>query len=162
MIRRLHLAALHLYRRLPTRWRRRVVRLLTPGFTVGAMCFIERADGRVLLVQLSYRNRWGVPGGLLQRREDPEVAARREVREEVGLAIVLVGEPAVVVDAVAQRVDLIYRAQLAPGQDPDLARPGSPEITDARWFPVDALPALQHEASGALSALARGGRWPPH
>lgn len=158
MIRRLHLAALHIYRRLPTRWRRRVVRLINPGFTVGAMCFIERADGQVLLVQLSYRSRWGVPGGLLKRGEAPEVAARREVREEVGLDIVLLGEPAVVVDAVAQRVDLVFRARPAPGQDPDLARPGSPEITDARWFPVDALPELQHEASGALGALARAGR----
>ncbi|MEX2294651.1 MAG: NUDIX domain-containing protein [Acidimicrobiales bacterium] len=155
MIRRLHLAALHLYRRLPVWARRRVVRTITPGFTVGAMCLIERPGGEVLLVQLSYRNRWGVPGGLLKRGEAPEAAARREVREEVGIEIVLIGEPAVVVDAAAQRVDLVFRAQPAPGQDPDLAAPGSPEILDARWFPTDALPGLQHEASGAFAAVAR-------
>lgn len=134
--------------------------MIAPGFTVGAMCFIEQSDGQMLLVQQSYRRRWGVPGGLLKRGEDPAAAARREVLEEVGLEIVLSGEPAVVVDAGARRVDLIYRAQLAPGQDPQGAQPGSPEIVAARWFPGDALPELQHETSGALVALARSARNP--
>ena len=160
MIRRLHLLALHVYRQLPVRARRQVVRTIVPGFTVGAMCCIERSDGQLLLVQLSYRRRWGVPGGLLKRGEEPAAAARREVREEVGVEIVLTGEPAVVVDAGARRVDLVYRARLAPGQDPERVRPGSPEIMGARWFPADDLPELQHETSGALVALARSARNP--
>jgi len=160
VIRRLHLIALHLFRRLPAWSRRRVVRMIAPGFTVGAICFIERAGGEVLLVRLAYRDRWGVPGGLLKRGEDPEAAAHREVREEVGLEIVLMGEPAVVVDSAARRVDLVFRAKPADGQDPDLAAPGSPEIVQARWFPADALPELQHEASGAFVAVARSARHP--
>jgi 8-oxo-dGTP diphosphatase len=160
VIRRLHRVALQVFRRLPREARRRVVRTIAPGFTVGAVCIIERDDGAVLLVQLSYRQRWGVPGGLLKRGEDPATAARREVREEVGLEVVLLGEPAVVVAAQARRVDLIYRARLAPGQDPDAARPGSPEIVTARWFPADDLPELQHETSGALVAMARSARSP--
>lgn len=158
MIRQLHLFALHVYRRLPVRARRRVVRTIAPGFTVGAMCCIERSDGHLLLVQQSYRRRWGVPGGLLKRGEEPAAAARREVLEEVGVEIVLTGKPAVVVDVGARRVDLIYRARLAPGQDPDGARPGSPEIVACRWFPSDDLPELQHETSGALVALSRSAR----
>jgi ADP-ribose pyrophosphatase YjhB (NUDIX family) len=157
MIRRLHLLALHMFRRLPVRARRQVVRTIAPGFTVGAMCLIERDDGHILLVQLSYRRRWGVPGGLLKRGEDPADAARREVREEVGVEIVLIGEPSVVVDAEARRVDLVFRTRLAPGQDPQIARPGSPEIVAARWFARDDLPELQHETSGAFAALARSG-----
>lgn len=160
MIGRLHLLALKVFQRLPVRARRLVVRTVAPGFTVGAICFIERDDGAVLLVQLSYRQRWGVPGGLLKRGEDAASAARREVREEVGLEVDLVGEPAVVVDAQAHRVDLVYRAKPGSGQDPDQARPGSPEIVAARWFPADQLPELQHEASGALVALARSSRRP--
>lgn len=160
MMRRLHLLALRIFRRLPVQARRRVVRTIAPGFTVGAMCFIEREDGALLLVLLSYRHRWGVPGGLLKRGEDPADAARREVREEVGLDVELTGEPAVVVDAAAQRVDLIFRARLAPGQDAERARPLSPEIVETAWFPADALPELQHETSGALVALARSARSP--
>jgi 8-oxo-dGTP diphosphatase len=155
VIGRLHLLALHLFQRLPVRARRRVVRTIAPAFTVGAMCFITRDDGHLLLVQLSYRRRWGIPGGLLKRGEAPADAARREVQEEVGVEIVLEGEPAVVVDAEARRVDLVFRARLASGQDPQCARPGSPEIVAARWFAPDDLPELQHETSGALAALAR-------
>lgn len=157
---RLHRTALSVYRHLPVRVRRRVVRTVAPGYTVGAVCFIERDGGQLLLVRLSYRERWGVPGGLLKRGEDPAMAARREVREEVGLEVELLGEPAVVVDGTAQRVDLIYRARLAPGQDPADARPCSPEIVAAQWFPASELPELQHEASGALVALARSARHP--
>ena len=160
MIGRLHLLALKTFQRLPVRARRLVVRTIAPGFTVGAVCFIERDDGAILLVKLSYRQRWGAPGGLLKRGEDTVSAALREVREEVGLAVELIGEPAVVVDPAAHRVDLVYRARPAPGQDPDAARPGSPEIVAARWFPADELPELQHEASGALVALARSSRRP--
>lgn len=160
MIRRLHLFALQVFRRLPVRARRQVVRTIAPGFTVGAMCFIERDDGHLLLVQLSYRRRWGVPGGLLKRGEEPPDAARREVLEEVGVDIHLTGEPAVVVDAEARRVDLVFRARLAPGQDPHSVQPGSPEIVAARWFSPDDLPELQHETSGALVALARSARSP--
>jgi ADP-ribose pyrophosphatase YjhB (NUDIX family) len=151
---------LQVYRRLPVWARRRVVRTIAPGYTVGSMCFIERDDGALLLVRLSYRERWGVPGGLLKRGEEPAAAAHREVREEVGVEVDLVGEPAVVVDHEAQRVDLVYRARLAPGQSAEAARPGSPEIDEARWFPAAELPELQHETSGALVALARSARNP--
>ena len=160
MIRRLHLLALRIFRLLPVRARRQVIRRIAPGFTVGAMCFIERDDGALLLVQLSYRQRWGVPGGLLKRGEEPTDGVRREVLEEVGLQITLIGEPAVVVDAEARRVDLVFRARVARGDSPDEAKPGSPEIERIGWFPAAQLPELQHETSGALVALARSARSP--
>ena len=152
---RLHRTALQLYRRLPVKARRRVVRTIAPAYTVGAICVIERGDGAVLLVRLSYRNSWGLPGGLLKRGETPEDAARREVKEESSLDVEVVGDPAVVVDAEAQRVDVVFRARPAPGVDPDAAVASSPEIVEVAWFPSDALPDLQHEASGAMVALAR-------
>jgi 8-oxo-dGTP diphosphatase len=37
-------ALLRIYRRLPVRARRRIVRSISPNFTVGAMCFVERHD----------------------------------------------------------------------------------------------------------------------
>ena len=119
------------------------------------MCFIERGDDHLLLVRHVYRTRWGVPGGLLQRGEDAADGARREVFEEVGLAVDLVGEPTVVVDAEPQRVDVVYRAELAPGSDAGDAAPQSPEIAEARWFARDQLPELQHETAAALVRLAR-------
>ena len=151
---------LQVFRRLPRRGRLAVVHTLAPSFSVGAMCFIERDDGALLLVRHSYRNRWGVPGGLLNRGEPPHEAACREAMEEVSLAIELVGEPAVVVDADARRVDVIYRARPADGTDPATAHPESPEIVEAAWFAPDRLPELQAETTGALVALGRASQAP--
>src|SRR6478752_1727584 len=108
-----------MYQRMPTWARRRAVRTVSPSFTVGAMCFIEREDGQVLLVRHAYRKRWGVPGGLLKRGEEAADGARREVFEEVGLEIELLGEAQVVVDAEPQRIDIVYRARPVDGADPD-------------------------------------------
>lgn len=150
-----HRAALRVYQALPTLVRRWVVRLIAPSYTVGAISVIERPDGHILLVRQAYRQRWGVPGGLLKRGEDPDVGARREVFEEVGIAIELIGQPAVVVDARPQRVDLVYRARPVRMADVGEARPSSPEIVEVGWFAPDALPELQFETAEALVALAR-------
>jgi 8-oxo-dGTP diphosphatase len=146
---------LRLWRRVPRPVRRWIVRLIAPSFTVGANCLIERDDGSVLLVRVVYRDGWGLPGGLINRREEVDDCARREVREETGLDVDLVGEPALVVDARPQRIDVVYRARPADGADPDAVEPRSPEVSAARWFAADALPELQPEAVGALVALAR-------
>ena len=155
MLRGLHLGLLRLFRLLPRRGRLAVVRLLTPSFTVGAICIIERSDGRILLVRHSYRSRWGFPGGLLKRGEGIAAAARREAMEEVGLDVEIVGEPTVVVDPDPRRVDVVYRCRVADGVDPDVLNSSSPEILEVRWIARDALPELQPEAAGGLIALAR-------
>lgn len=155
MIRAAHLALLKLFKRLPRRWRLAIVHTLAPSYTVGAICIVERADGRILLVRHSYRNAWGFPGGLLGRGETPADGAVREAREEVDIGIEVVGEPAVVVAPDARRVDIVFRCRTA---EADNVRAIPPEVTDVGWFSPDALPDLQHEASGALVALARAGR----
>lgn len=151
MLARLHLVLLRVYRRLPRGARRFVVHRITPSFTVGAICVIERDDGALLLVRHSYRRRWGFPGGLLKRGEEAADAARREAREEVSLQVELVGEPAVVVEPGPRRVDVVYRGRPS-GLD---VRIGSPEIVETAWYPRDSLPELQPEAASALIALAR-------
>lgn len=158
----IHRAALEVYSRLPRAAKRRIVRTISPSFTVGSMCFIERDDASLLLVRHSYRERWGVPGGLLQRGESAGHGARREVKEEVGIDITLLGEPAVVVDPEPQRVDIIFRARPL---DPALAvedrvQPRSPEIVEAAWFSPDSLPELQFETADALVTLARAATSP--
>lgn len=150
-----HVLLLRIFRALPVWWRRRVVRTISPSYTVGSMCFIERANGDILLVKQTYRNRWGAPGGLAKRGESAADAAHREVMEEVGIAIVLVGEPGVVVEPEPQRVDVVFRARPAAEKDAERATPSSPEITEVGWFARDALPELQAETASALVTLAR-------
>ncbi len=137
---------------LPRRW---VVRTIAPSFTVGSMVVVERSDGRILFVRQTYRTKWGVPGGLLKRRESASDAAVREVFEEVGLRVELTGTPGVVIDAVPQRVDVVFRARPMPGTDLDTLVPCSPEIEAIEWHAPNALPELQFETAGALVELAR-------
>ena len=137
------------------------VRRVTPSFTVGAMCVIERQDGRVLLIRHLYRKRWGVPGGLLQRQESATDAARREVFEEVGLDVELLGEPIVNVDARPRRVDIVFRARPVEDENADGARPCSVEVIEVRWFDPTDLPELQFETAQAIQALARARYAPP-
>jgi 8-oxo-dGTP diphosphatase len=157
-MRRGHYVLLRVFRRFPRRARLFIVHRLTPSYTVGAICAVERYDGALLLVRHSYRRHWGFPGGLLRRGEDVRDAARREALEEVALDIELVGEPSVVVAPEAGRVDVIFRARPCGGADLARIRPSSPEIVETAWFRPDALPELQHEASQALLALARARR----
>ena len=42
-------------------------------------------DGRILLVNPSYKARWDLPGGILEAGEDPITGLRREIREELGV-----------------------------------------------------------------------------
>ena len=156
-----HRLALQLYRRLPTRMRRMAVRRVTPSFTVGSMCVIERNDGRMLLIRHLYRKRWGIPGGLLQRNETPVDAARREVFEEVGLEVELISEPMVNVDAGPRRVDVVFRARPVDDTTADDARPCSVEVVEVRWFDPTDLPELQFETAQAIQALARASYAPP-
>ncbi|PZS23735.1 MAG: NUDIX hydrolase [Pseudonocardiales bacterium] len=42
-------------------------------------------EGRVLLVQPTYKDYWDIPGGYVETGETPAQAAAREVREELGI-----------------------------------------------------------------------------
>src|SRR5437763_1995418 len=148
MVRRLHLLLLKVYRRLPRRGRLLVVHTLAPNYSVGAMCVVERADGALLLVRHSYRRRWGVPGGLLKRREPPERAAQREALEEVELAVELVGEPSVVVDPKSRRVDTQYSGRLAVEGDAHTGPPAAPEAAGGSGSKPDPVPHLPAAGAG--------------
>ena len=61
-----------------------------PIFDV-ASCFIERTDGKILLLlrqpHKSEGGKWGVPAGKVEESENPEQAIIREVAEETSLVI---------------------------------------------------------------------------
>src|SRR6266852_8148513 len=75
-----------IWRRLPGAARRRIVRIGQKRFTVTAGAIIFDDAGRVLLLEHVFRpdSGWGIPGGFLSKREQPEEALRRELREEIG------------------------------------------------------------------------------
>lgn len=57
-----------------------------------SVILIEPEDKKILLVHHKKLNKWVQPGGHIEEHEDPEQAAIREVKEETGLDIELLGE----------------------------------------------------------------------
>ncbi|MFD8413239.1 MULTISPECIES: NUDIX domain-containing protein [unclassified Streptomyces] len=55
--------------------------------TASAAAVITDEQGRVLIVNPVYKERWNLPGGHLDEGELPSAAARREVLEELGLDV---------------------------------------------------------------------------
>jgi 8-oxo-dGTP diphosphatase len=144
------------FRRLPRFARMGLITAGSTPYHVGALCIVRRIeDDHVLLVRHSYRARWGLPGGLAKRGERAEHAAVREVREEVGIAVRLLGDPAVIIEPRDRRVDVVFPAQPVHAHDAVSARSTSPEIVEAAWFPARDLPPLQSETAAAFIALDR-------
>jgi ADP-ribose pyrophosphatase YjhB (NUDIX family) len=97
-------------------------------------------EGKLLLVRIGYlHKKWVLPGGGIDRGEEPSDAARREVREESGVDIVnltYIGQEEFTQEY--KRVTVFYFTSEAASAD--LIIDGQ-EIVDAGWFPLDALPA---------------------
>ncbi|MFI7295584.1 NUDIX domain-containing protein [Streptomyces sp. NPDC050121] len=70
-----------------------------PRKRVAADVLLRDAAGRVLLVNPTYKPGWDLPGGMAEANEPPEETVVRELREELGLDVVVHG--LLVVDWVA-------------------------------------------------------------
>ncbi|WP_218028303.1 NUDIX domain-containing protein [Nocardia yamanashiensis] len=60
-----------------------------PRKRMGAGVLFVDDEGRVLLVEPTYKDYWEIPGGVVEAEESPAAAAVREIREELGLEIEL-------------------------------------------------------------------------
>lgn len=72
------------------RWGIRLaVRLFVPQHYVGAVGVVFNEIGQVLIVEHVFRAHypWGLPGGWVERWEDPAEAVRREFKEELNIDI---------------------------------------------------------------------------
>jgi 8-oxo-dGTP diphosphatase len=137
----------------PAGVRRLGVWLAEPRFTVTAGAVVVDVEGRVLLLKHVYRrgSGWGIPGGFMEKGEQPEAAIRRELREEAGLEV----EDARLINvrtiAGAQQVEILFLARARRGAE---ARAVSAEVSAVGWFERDALPPELSKDQRRLIALA--------
>ena len=126
-----------IWRRTPKSLRRWTVRLAHPRFTVTAGAVVTDDRGRVLLLKHRFRPGagWGMPGGFLERGEQPEAALRRELREEIGLEVEQLELFTVRSFKKTKQVEIIFRAK-ALGVTEQL----SFEIQKAAWFFSEEFP----------------------
>lgn len=126
-----------LWRCVPKRLRRFIYVLLNARFTVTVAAVILDEQKRVLLLQHRFRpgHDWGIPGGFINLREQPEDALRRELREEIGLEVDNVEIALIHTMERVQQVEIVYRATAR-----NKPQPCSIEILRAEWFDLTALP----------------------
>jgi ADP-ribose pyrophosphatase YjhB (NUDIX family) len=122
----------------PSWMRQLFLRVINPSFMVGAMAVIADDQGRILVLEHTYRREvpWGLPGGWLKHAETPEVGLAREVFEETGLRVS--------VDALLaadfwgnEQLDLLYRCSVKSG-----TFRASDEASGHRWVAPAELPQL--------------------
>jgi 8-oxo-dGTP diphosphatase len=125
------------WRRMPRGLRRGGVRLMQPKFNVTVGAVITNDDGRVLLLKHVFRpgSGWGVPGGFINKKEDPIDALRREMREEINLEIEDAQLALIRTLKVTPQVEIFYRCR--PGGNTGAK---SMEISEIGWFLPDELP----------------------
>jgi 8-oxo-dGTP pyrophosphatase MutT (NUDIX family) len=111
-------------------------------------------DGQVLLVRHTYgdRLRWELPGGGVKRRERAPDAARREIREELGIELGELRGLGDLFERIDGRRDRLccFSVEIgAVGLELDRA-----EIADARWFRPDRLPERRARYVARIVGLA--------
>ncbi|WP_328466952.1 NUDIX domain-containing protein [Actinoplanes sp. NBC_00393] len=155
---------------LPLPVRRQLARMISPKYLVGAVTIIRDAEaaapGRILLLRQPPGRGWGLPAGLLKRRELPAVGAARELFEEAGVRVepgdLTPGNPNAIIHPNGGVVDTIWFGSVPASSTPLVVDGG--EVLEAAWFPIDDLPALTFPTERLLGIYGlgpRAGELPP-
>jgi len=132
---------LHLWRVLPVPYALQWILLwvTTQKFLVGVNAVVFNEAGEVLLARHTYRNQypWGLPGGFLNRNEEPARAVEREILEETGLRVRALRPFAVTPGDLRPHLTVVYLCAYEGGT----FRP-SAEISEVQFIAADRLPVL--------------------
>ena len=113
------------------------MRVAHTRFTVTAGAVIFNDKGEVLLLKHRFRagSGWGLPGGFMEKGEQPIDALRRELREEIGLELDDVKVFAARSFRKPKQVEVLFRARANAD-----VKSQTIEVERAEWFAIDALP----------------------
>jgi 8-oxo-dGTP diphosphatase len=117
---------------------------------ISVLAAVIRRDGRYLLAKRAAHKRhgglWEFPGGKLQDGESWLAAARRELREELGVTVVSVGEPRDRQRDPASSFEIVF-------VDVEIGGAPAPlEHQELRWVEADAMSRLPLAPADAVFA----------
>ncbi len=117
------------------------LKFFKPNFViVGIPVIIQNKKGEILLGKRSkniaiYPNRWGIPGGLMDYKETPESAAKREIMEELGVEIKITKKSNKIYNVLPTKyhklhgLNIVFYARITKGQP----KPKD-ETQEVKWF----------------------------
>lgn len=120
---------------------------LNPALAVDAA--VKRGDS-ILLIQRKYppmQGYWGLPGGFVERDEDPLIAVLRELEEETGMIgenpelLMVMGNPKR--DPRKHIVSIVYEVEVQDGEPQ-----AGDDAADARFWPLEKVLSGQVELAG--------------
>lgn len=147
----LHRALLPLAHRVRHVWRR-----WRKAPIAGVSVIVTNLSGDVLLLKHSYGpDVWSLPGGGLGKGEDPLEAARREVREELGLELPRIEAIGTLEEVMSGSPHTAHLFAATCDRQP---RPDGREVVLARFFPSHSLPEPlgRHTRARIAAWKARG------
>lgn len=107
----------------------------------GCSIIITDFEGSLLMLRHSYGNgHWSLPGGGIGRSERPEDAARREVREELGIDLSRLTSLGTVENEISGSPHTSHLFEAIADSNP---QPDRREVVEARFFPTHSLPEPQ-------------------
>jgi 8-oxo-dGTP diphosphatase len=129
-----------------------------PAVTVDTIVLTRDSQPRVLLIRRAHEpfaGMWAIPGGFVDMDESLEAAARRELKEETGVAakeleqLATFGDPKR--DPRGRTISVVYLTRL----DAKKVRPrAADDAAEVAWHPLDMLPPLAFDHAKIL-ALAQ-------
>jgi len=111
-----------------------------PAPTAGAI--VNDDEGRIMLVRRAiepFKGKWDVPGGFVKPGEDGDDAVRRELDEELGVAVLVGAAAWVVADTYGAdgvpTLNVFYPARIVSGEPTP-----ADDVAEVAWFGADELP----------------------
>jgi len=138
---------------IPLRLRWPIMWLGNSKFMIGVAAVVLNERDEVLLFKHTYRGDipWGLPGGWLQKREDPVRAVEREIQEESGLDVRVMHPVWVKGGRSFSRVDIVFFGRFLGG----VFQP-SPEVSEAAFFKPDQMPLVMEDTQRIVQMALRG------
>lgn len=133
------------WKKLPWIVRSKIIRITQAKFTVSAAAIITNGRGEVLLLNHVIRPKsgWGLPGGFIERGEQPDEGIRREIREETGIEMSALRMFRV--RTLGTHIEVLFTAE-AEGTPEVKSR----EIRELGWFESGRMPEKMNAAQKAL------------
>ncbi|RZI48724.1 NUDIX hydrolase [Lactococcus kimchii] len=122
--------------------------------TSGAFVVCKTQQEKILLVKRRDWPLWDLPGGRVEKGENPEQAAERECLEESGFRIRPAFLSGIYVNKALGDVQFIFAGEIIGGK----ALVSGPETAEVRFFSASALPLLMipHRCKQIKNLLAQG------